>query len=157
MNCFMDDDVYVRNVKMLLLETIYICLRIEAWFDSISVSNQVETLYAYLSKDRSLVQFNPNHRLNGNLISYLSKDRSLVQFNLGHRPSENLIFLFFQGQKLGSVRSRSSTKWKPYIPILTKNISLVWFDPSRRSSGNLTFLSKDKSFGTVRSCHRRHV
>ena len=130
----MDDDVYVRNVKMLLLETIYICLRIEAWFDSISVTNQVETLYAYLSKDRSL-----------------------VQFNLGHRPSENLIFLFFQGQKLGSVRSRSSTKWKPYIPILTKNISLVWFDPSHRSGGNLTFLSKDKSFGMVRSCHRCHV
>ena len=108
----MDDDVYVRNVKMLLLETIYICLRIEAWFDSISVTNQVETLYAYLSKDRSLVQFNPNHlypiclRTEAwfssisvidqvkTLYSYFSKDKNLVRFDPDHRPSGNLTFLF---------------------------------------------------------------
>ena len=86
MNCYMDDDVYVCNVKKLLLGTIHIpiCLGTEAWFDSISVTDQVETLYAYLSKHRSLVWFDLGHRPSGNLISYLFKDRSLVWFDPGH-------------------------------------------------------------------------
>ena len=128
----MDDDVYFCNMKKLLLGTIHIpiCLGTEAWFDSISVTDQVETLYAYLSKHRSLVWFDPGHRPSGNLISYLFKDRSLVwfgsvRFDPRHRASGKFIFLFVQGQKLGLVRSPSSTKWKPYIPICLR--AEAWF------------------------------
>jgi len=85
MNCYMDDDVYVCNVKKLLLRTIHIpiCLRTEVWFDTISVTDQVETLYAYFSKHKSLVRFDLGHRPSENLISYLFKDRSLVWFDPG--------------------------------------------------------------------------
>lgn len=65
-------------------------------------------------RTKALPRFNPGHRLSGNFNLNLLRIKALARFDSGHRPGGNYAQNFPTYKNLGSVRPRSSTRWKSY-------------------------------------------